>query len=313
MVHYKKIILNGNEYNKSSLLSYDRFKELDLHYNEEVIVQYNNDVMPYVKKLKDISITGEKIKFPKKCSCGNKLVKIGAEYYCDNVECPERLVAAYTYFYKILGIRKLSVKTVERLIECGVINSYKDLLNLDYDKMVKLDRFGKKIVDNIKNQIYDLCSNPISESLLITALGIAGPVTSTKILSKISLRELIDKPKLLYDIKIEAIDKLIKFAFINNINSYKKQLEFFLANYNITKLSDEENDIDKVKIAFSGFRDSKFKLDLEKLGFSVKDKITKDCTYLIIKDESTNSKSVDTAKKYGIKIYTLKEFTDNIN
>lgn len=310
MVHYKKIILNGNEYNKSSLLSYDRFKELDLHYNENIIVQYNNDVMPYVKKLSDSIINGEKIAFPKKCYCGNKLKKIGAEYYCDNINCQERLIAAYTYFYKILGIRKLSTKTVEKLIECDVIKSYKDLLNLDYEKMVKLDRFGKKIVDNIKSQIDNLCSNTITEAVLITALGIAGPVTSTKILTKIPLKELINQPESLYDIKIDAIDKLIKFAFINNISKFKKHLLFFLDNYNITKLTDEG---DKIKIAFSGFRDAKFKSNLEKIGFLVKDNITKDCAYLIIKEEGTNSRSVINAKKYGIEIYTLKEFADNID
>ena len=50
MIYFDPIEFNGTIHKKASGHSYERFKDLALHYNDILEVSYVNDVMPYVTK-----------------------------------------------------------------------------------------------------------------------------------------------------------------------------------------------------------------------------------------------------------------------
>ena len=311
MLYFNDVYFNNNRYDKVTLSSYDRFKSMNLHENEIIRLTYNNDVMPYPNKY-----TGEEnnsikdkplLQFPKRCKCGSKLVMRGANYFCDNIECPHKIIPSYAWFYSSLGIPGLKENTIQKLIDNDIIIDYTDLLNLDYDSMLELEGFGYKSVMTIKKNIHRLTHDvSIDEAKLCTALGISGHKTCKELLSLVTLDVLLKDPNIIYKINIEGFKNKKKKNIIDMIIYKKDEIEFFCKRLNVIPVKPTD---DCIKICFSGFRDKDMKETLEALGVIVTDNVTKKTNYLVSKNMDETS-SYKKAKDYRIPIISIPELLD---
>ena len=317
MVNYFPVEFNGTIHNKSTLSSYERYKNMDLVKGEQIGVSYNNDVMPYPFKIdnegnRELHETEKPIPFPLRCKCGSKFEKFGANYYCTNPGCREKLLAKYEYFYDSLGVRDFKQKKIQRLIKEGIITDITSLLTFDIDALEDIDGFSVKTIKSLKKQFDFLKNNPIDEAKLVSALSIIGERTARSILSIMPLSVIFSNPNRLLEIKIDGIEIATKEKFIKALFCMKDAVDFYrdLLHVNEVKLKD-----DMVKICFSGFRDKNLKMILESLGFEVVDSVTKKIKYLVIPDSSFTSNSVEKAnkyRKYGVEIITLSQLHDKI-
>lgn len=311
MAHYDPIIFSGANHDKSSISSYDRYEKLNFREGEEVLVTYNNDVMPYIQKYEsdyNDNLDTPKLKFPTHCVCGEKLEKVGANYFCNNPLCEGKIVSQWTWFYKTLGVRDLGEAIVETFKNNGILNSYKDLLNLDYKAIMKLDGFGYKSVKNIEKQLNFILGNPIDEAKLITALGISGDKTCRLILSLITIEELFDNTDIIFDMDIPSIGYKKKIEFMKRLTMNKDAIMHFMNQLTVLKVNTKHSDI---KVCFSGFRDNNIQVLLESLGVEVVDSVTKHINYVVVKTlDSEPTSKIKKANKYGIPIIPLGELLD---
>ena len=69
-----------------------------------------------------------------------------------------------------MDIDGLGASIVERFFDLGFIISLPDIYNLPYDKLIQLDNFKEKSINNLKNAIDKAKTNPIHRFLY--SLGI---------------------------------------------------------------------------------------------------------------------------------------------
>lgn len=151
---------------------------------DEVLIERSNDVIPKIigvisRGKQRYDSNGNEINTniepPKYCkSCGGEIVKNGAHYFCDNINCSNRLLGNLELFVSrdALNIKDFGPKVIETLVEKGFIKSFEDIYSLEkYSKEISdLKGFGLKKVDKILKSIENSKSQSFEN--VLTAIGI---------------------------------------------------------------------------------------------------------------------------------------------
>ncbi len=193
--------IGGVTVSSVSLFNEDFIKEKDLRIGDYVLIERAGDVIPYVvKPIKEMRTGKEKkIEFPRYCpSCGSKLVKPEGEavWRCININCPAQVKERIIHWVSkdAMDVDGMGVKIVERLFEEEkMLHSITDIYRLPYDKLEKLEGFGKKSVEKLKESIEKSKSRSLDR--LIFALGIryVGKNTARIIAENINRLEDLEK------------------------------------------------------------------------------------------------------------------------
>jgi DNA ligase (NAD+) len=160
-----------------SLFNEDVIRDKDLMIGDSVLVERAGDVIPYiVKPLTDVRTGNEKkIHFPKTCPvCGSKLFKEEGEaaWRCINIECEAQVVERMIHFASkdAMDIRGFGEAIVRKFYALGLLKDIPGIYKLDFEKIVTLEGFGKKSIDNLQAAISNSKTQPLHR--LIYALGI---------------------------------------------------------------------------------------------------------------------------------------------
>jgi len=123
---------------------------------------------------------------PKLCpACGSRAVQEGKYWACKNPACPPQLVGRTLILtgggaFEIDGIGE---KQIAQLIDAGLLSSPADVLHLDRDpatkaKLLDLERWGEKSVENLFAQIAEKRRIPFQRFLVALAIPDVGPATA---------------------------------------------------------------------------------------------------------------------------------------
>lgn len=112
-----------------------------------VSIRRSNDVIPEILGKVDEEPGGE-IVFPTVCpSCETELEQRGAHLFCNNkLGCRPQIIGRITHFASrdAMDIESFSIMTAEQLYSECEVRDPADLYALQYDDLIKLDRFGDK-------------------------------------------------------------------------------------------------------------------------------------------------------------------------
>lgn len=307
--------LNGTIQYKAQLHSLNRFKKMNPHIGDEIILKLSGDVIPYGYKDSSCrSGTGKKIKLPEYCECGTKLEEEKNKLRCPNPLCPHRIRGSFVTFFTELNAKGIGESICGQLYDELGITKITDILKLKKEDFRSLSGFKDKAAKEAMKTIEDILSRPRTIPAILSALGIDSfrKSTATKLLDVISIDELIkiidnnDRDKLIKVIKsAEGIDEnasKIADGLIEKIGILKELLSIM----NIKDISNKKYD---KTIVISGIRNDE---ELEELansnGFNVKDS-GKKFDLLVIKDSSFLEKSkAQYAISKNIPIMTRTEF-----
>lgn len=169
--------IGGVTVSSISLFNEDVIKEKDLMIGDTVLVERAGDVIPYiVKSMAELRKGDEQaIQFPKNCPvCESKLFKEEGEavWRCINIECPAQVVERIIHFNSkdAMDIRGFGDANVRKFFELGLLSDIPGIYRLDFEKIGKLEGFGKKSVDNLQAAIEKSKTQPLHR--LIFGLGI---------------------------------------------------------------------------------------------------------------------------------------------
>ncbi|TCZ70224.1 NAD-dependent DNA ligase LigA [Paenibacillus albiflavus] len=161
-------------------------KNLKFALGSHVYIRRSNDVIPEILGKVNDEADGAEIVYPTHCpSCHTELETRGAHLFCPNrLGCAPQLVSRITHFASrdAMDIEFFSEKTAEQLYEELGVRDPADLYDLQYDDLVRLERFGAKKASNLldaldKSKTRDLAS-------FLFALGIPNVgKTTTKVLA----------------------------------------------------------------------------------------------------------------------------------
>jgi DNA ligase (NAD+) len=146
----------GVEVSRASLHNPDEVARKDVRAGDWVMVQRAGDVIPeIVEVLKERRTGAEKpFEMPTRCPvCGSAVVRLEDEVVprCVGLSCPAKLKESIVHFASKRGldIDGLGDKTVDQLVERGLVRDISDLYFLTKDDLLKLDRLAEKSASNL--------------------------------------------------------------------------------------------------------------------------------------------------------------------
>lgn len=157
------VFLAGSTISRATLHNEDFIKSLDIRIGDTVIVEKGGDVIPKItgfnssKRLTDAPA----FEFAHQCPCPLETplhhVEGEVQYLCLHPECPWQIRRRLEHFASrdAMNIDGLGEKVIDQFVEIGLLHSIADIyrLNLQRERILELDRWGVKSVDNLLESI----------------------------------------------------------------------------------------------------------------------------------------------------------------
>lgn len=171
------VLVGGVTVSNATLHNQDEIDRKDVRIGDSVVIQRAGDVIPEVVKV----ITDKRKEnskafvIPSTCPvCNSDAKKEEGEVVlrCINPTCNAKLKEGLKHFVsrKAMNVDKLGDKIIEQLVDNKLIDSFSDIYKLQEEKLLELERQGKKSVDNLLKSIDK--SKEVGLERLIFSLGI---------------------------------------------------------------------------------------------------------------------------------------------
>lgn len=227
--------MGGVTVSRASLHNYEIFSSFNLHYNDMVLIERANDVIPQIIKNESDTPQNEryeKIPICKVCPVCNKKCDILDKFViCQNELCSGKALGNLKKWANtVFGEKGIGVTTVETFFENGMIKEPADFYILMKSDIVKLDRFGYRKAEIIKNVIDK--GKEVTLSQFIGGLNLPNfgrRMTDLLIENGYNTIEKIQSMTLSDLIKIKGIEKKTAESFLHAITTKKDFIENLLA------------------------------------------------------------------------------------
>ena len=335
----KPVNIGGVIVSNATLHNEDEIIRKDIRIGDTVTVERAGDVIPHVVSvnLNKREKNSKKFVFPLNCpSCGNKTIKDfnditkkkDAVRRCasEGYDCKKIAMEKIKHFVskEAFNIDGFGKKIVENFWNLKLIKYPHDIFNLDYNKIEKLEGWGKLSTTNLQFSIAQ--KQKISLERFIYSLGIRHIGQENAKLIARTLKTAINFFKLSDNINIESLSNIDGIG-VTQINSIKK---FLLNKTNLKVLSKLNKKLfieDVLQIDNEGLLKNKTFLLTGKLnGISraeakslieqnsgkIISNVNKKLDYLIAGEKAT-VKKINNAKELSIKIIDQKEWMKMLN
>ena len=335
----KPTSISGVIVSNVTLHNEDEIYRKDIRIGDTVVVERAGDVIPHIVKvdLKLRNKNSSKFIFPKKCpSCGSNTIKEfnqitkkdDAVRRCpsEGYKCEKVAIEKIKHFVSkdAFNIEGFGKKIVEKFWNLKLIKYPQDIFNLDYDRIEKMEGWGKQSVNNLKYSINE--RKKISLEKFIYSLGIRHiGMENAKLISNF----LKTSKKFITILNKENINELqnidgigeTQISSIKSFFSYRINLEILKELNNILMVQDQKNPkkdgIFKDKtFMFTGKLDgisrAEAKSLIEQNSGTIISNVSKKLSYLIIGDKPTKRKILH-AKELKVKILSQKELLQKLN
>lgn len=171
------VVIGGATVRLATLHNFDDIARKDLRIGDMVLVKRAGEVIPQVVAPITEHRTGAErvLEPPTVCPvCGTPVEKPADEvmYYCPNGSCPARIYWGIVHFAgrDAMDIRGLGERSIQQLLETGLVHDVADLYGLDEAQLLTLEGFAELSARNLVAAIATSKGQPLSR--LLFALGI---------------------------------------------------------------------------------------------------------------------------------------------
>ncbi len=324
VAHLRPVFVGGTTVSRATLHNEGEIKRLGLKIGDTVVVQRAGDVIPDVVEVLAKLRTGKEKNFvmPKHCPvCKQPVVRrvigskdeAGADYFCENNDCPTKNLRSMEHFVAAFDIYTVGPKILQRFKDEGLISDVVDLFYLKKEDIQSLERFGEKSAENIVNSIQE--HKKITLPKFIYALGIphVGEETGFDLAQRFGSIEKIMEASMEGINAIPNIGEVVaKSVFDWFANKANKDLvkNLIKAGIKIENIKVKTTLLTGKSVVVTGSLDSmsrdEAKEAVREAGGDWVSSVSKNTDYLVVGD-SPGSK-FDKAQKLGVKIIEEKEF-----
>lgn len=311
----RPVRLLGAEVQRASLYNWDYIRKIGYYVGARVLITRSNDVIPRVVSV--TSKTQDPLLPPEACpECGTLTEWDGKYLICPNAaECPAQLEGRIKLWIKKLGILEWGDVLIEKVCTEGLVKSVPDLYRLKPEDVEALDRMGKSSAQKAYAQLWSVV--PVSLEDLVGSLGIP-------LCGRSTMAEVVEAG-------FNTVEKLRSATFtqLQDIPGMgprrAKSLRSWLERSGT--LLDEMQEVGveiKVRVegglsgktfCFTGAMKNKRPV-LAKMaqdaGGTVKDRVGKGLTYLVIADPNSNSAKAKAARKNGTTCISEEDFLEMV-
>jgi DNA ligase (NAD+) len=165
--------VGGVTVSRASLHNPEEIARLGVAVGDEVSVKRAGDVIPDVAEVVESHGEGH-FDFPETCPvCDSPVERDGPLAFCTGgLACPAQLEQAIQHYASrdALDIEGLGEKSVEQLVDAGLVESLADLYELSVEELTELEGWGETSAENLVAEIDATTEPPLTDFL--TALGI---------------------------------------------------------------------------------------------------------------------------------------------
>lgn len=185
LAHLQPVQLAGTTVQRATLHNSDYIAQLDLRVGDTVIIRKAGEIIPEVVRVLPELRPEETHAFqmPHNCPvCNQPVVRPAGEAVtrCINASCPAILKGAITHWASrdALDITGLGEKIVEQFVDQGLVHSVADLYELTVERLVSLERMGKKLAEKLVSAIANSKTKPWSRVLYGLGIRYVGSVNA---------------------------------------------------------------------------------------------------------------------------------------
>ena len=326
----EEVELSGSKVKRASLHNYQEIERKDIRVGDSVFIEKAAEIIPQVvKSVKELRDGSEIIiTEPTNCPICNTVLEREegqVDIKCPNMACPGKVEGELIYFVSrdAMNIAGFGSKLVENMLRLGFIKNIVDIYELKNhrEELEKLDKMGKKSVDNLLNAIETSKTREYSKVLCALGIPFVGK-TSAKLLADAS--ENIDN---LMNMSIDELmeiegvgDKMAQAIYEFFRDEEKKKLIEGLKINGLTFAQEKKEELPEDEKVFTGktflftgtlknFTRNEIKEEIEKLGGKNLSAVSKNLDYLIV-GEKAGSKLKKAQEIGSIKIITEDEFME---
>ena len=335
----KPVNIGGVVVSNATLHNEDEIIRKDIRVADTVTVERAGDVIPHVVSvdLKKRHQNSKKFIFPLKCpSCNNNTVKEFNETtqkkdavrrcITEGYECEKIAIEKIKHFVskEAFNIDGFGKKIVENFWHLKLIKLPHDIFNLSYNKIEKLEGWGKISVKNLKSSIEKKKNIPLER--FIYALGIRHiGQENAKLIAK-HLKTAVNFFRLSNNNNIENLSnidgigitqiKSIKNFFLNSTNlKVISELQKNLKIKNMILINNEgllKNKTFMITGKLNGVSRAELKSLIEQNSGKIISNVNKRLNYLIIGEKPT-IKKINIAQELNISVINQKELMEMLN
>lgn len=316
--------LAGTTVSRASLHNLDEIRRKDVRVDDWVVVEKAGKIIPHIVRVEKHRRERElpEFEFPEQCpECGEKLVRDASGVYirCVSNQCPAQWRQRLRYFASrdCMDIEGLGEKLVNQLVDAQLVNSYADLYGLTLDKLMGLERMGKKSAENLLQGIQASKERGLSRVLNAITIRHVGQRVAMVLARRFGSAENLMKATQEELANTEEIGPIIAKSVFDFCRS-EEGLQIFqqLGNAGVSLSTSQEDSVDhsgvfaNKTLVVTGTlvyysRDEIERL-ITKLGGKASGSVSKNTDFLVA-GEAAGSK-LQKAKDLGITILTEEEF-----
>ena len=189
VAHLKPVLLAGTVVKRASIHNANFIAELDLRIGDTVYVEKGGEIIPKITgvEFEKRQPDAKEVVYLSNCpACGTALVREEGEaaHYCPNEKgCPPQLKARFEHFIqrKAMNIDGLGERTIEALLDKGLIHTVADLYRLSYEEVYALEGFKDQSTQNLLAGIENSRKAPFENVLFGLGIRYVGRTVAEKL------------------------------------------------------------------------------------------------------------------------------------
>jgi len=316
--------LAGTTVTHATLHNADEMERLDIHFGDTVKIIKSGEIIPKITGVdaEKRAADARKVEFPKDCpACGTELHREidGTIYYCNNIDCPAQVHRRLTHFASrdAVDIDGLGEALIQQLIDNDLISKIEDIYQLDYDKVLLLERQAAKSVENLKQAIEQSKQQKFSKILFGLGIRYVGDKTARILAKQFGNIDKLSKTGLEELLEVEEIGEKIAQSVVDFFDNPLNQEMITALKEAGVNLETEEiisGDLLAGKTflvtgSLTGYSRQEIKEKIESEGGRILSSVTKNLDYLLA-GEKLGSKLGKAEKLGTVQIINEKEFEE---
>lgn len=328
---FDEVELEGSTISRASLHNISICKGLQIGIGDEITVYKANQIIP---QLRENFTKSNNFIIPNVCPiCGGRteIVKdnVTEVLVCTNPNCKGKLLGKLSHFVSknAINVDGLSEQTLQKFIDLGWLNSFRDIYYLSEHKeeIYKLDGFGKKSVDKLLESIERSRNTTLDRFIYGLCIPLIGR-TASKEIAKSCANGDIGQFIMIMSLEgnqafiglngfgREMCNSIVHWWVNNKDEFYKLKDEFVFSRSSSNTNNILQNETFVITGSLNHYRNRDELVSIiEQLGGRVSGSVSSKTSYLINNDVASTSGKNKKAHDLGIPIISEEEFIQMIS